>query len=126
MRGLNVAQIGHAGVTAHRASCARATWGAPPIRMRPWLRRSASARRCSFDTRLTSASQPWPPFGGRAAEIAIRLVAGLAIAEPRRGEFARICHWRAGLRWESLEQPSLRDRLYVWPRGRPSNITRAR
>ena len=33
---------------------------------------------------------PWPPFTGRAAEIAGRLVGGIATAEPRRGELAKI------------------------------------
>jgi hypothetical protein len=58
--------------------------------------------------------RPWPPFAGRAAMIALRLVEGLA-AEPRRDELARICHWRAGLRWESLELPRIRDRPYEAP-----------
>jgi hypothetical protein len=62
------------------------------------------------------ARRPWPPFAGRAAAIALRLVAGLA-PEPRRSELARICHWRAGLRWESLERPRLRDRPYEAPDG---------
>jgi hypothetical protein len=60
--------------------------------------------------------RPWPPFAGRAAAIALRLVEGLA-AEPRRGELAWICHWRAGLRWESLELPRIRDRPYEAPDG---------
>jgi hypothetical protein len=60
----------------------------------------------------------WPPFTGRAAEIAIRLVGGLAPIDARRGELARICHWRAGLRWESLELPRIRDRPYEQPTGR--------
>jgi hypothetical protein len=60
--------------------------------------------------------RPWPPFIGRAAAIALRLVEGLA-AQPRRGELARICHWRAGLRWESLELPRIRDRPYEAPGG---------
>jgi hypothetical protein len=55
--------------------------------------------------------KPWPPYTGRAAGIALRLVEGLA-GEPRRTELARICHWRAGLRWESLELPRIRDRPY--------------
>jgi hypothetical protein len=55
--------------------------------------------------------KPWPPFSGRAAAIALRLVAGLA-AEPRRSELAKICHWRAGLKWEALELPRIRDRPY--------------
>jgi hypothetical protein len=55
--------------------------------------------------------QPWPPFSGRAAAIALRLVAGLA-PEPRRSDLARICHWRAGLKWEALERPQSRDRPY--------------
>lgn len=55
--------------------------------------------------------KPWPPFSGRAAAIALRLVEALA-TEPRRGELARICHWRAGLRWECLELPRIRDRPY--------------
>jgi hypothetical protein len=59
---------------------------------------------------------PWPPFAGRAAEIASRLVAALA-GEPRRTELARVCHWRAGLRWESLELPRIRDRPYEEPTG---------
>lgn len=41
---------------------------------------------------------------------------GLA-AEPRRSELARICHWRAGLRWESRELPRSRDRPYETPVG---------
>src|SRR6185295_14777352 len=57
------------------------------------------------------ARRPWPAFAGRAAAIARRLVAGLA-AEPRRSELARICHWRAGLKWEALERPRIRDRPY--------------
>jgi hypothetical protein len=60
--------------------------------------------------------RPWPPFSGRAAAIALRLVEGLA-TEPRRGELAQICHWRAGLRWESLELPRIRDRPYEIPNG---------
>jgi hypothetical protein len=60
--------------------------------------------------------RPWPPFSGRAAAIALRLVEGLA-AEPRHGELARICHWRAGLRWEALELPRIRDRPYETPDG---------
>jgi len=60
--------------------------------------------------------KPWPPFAGRTAAIAVRLVAGLA-AEPRRGELARICHWRAGIRWEALELPRIRDRPYEVPDG---------
>jgi len=55
--------------------------------------------------------KPWPPYEGRAEAIALRLVAGLA-AEPRRSELARICYWRAGLRWEALELPRIRDRPY--------------
>jgi hypothetical protein len=55
--------------------------------------------------------KPWPPFVDRAAAIAQRLVEGLA-AEPRRSELAQICHWRAGLKWEALERPGLRDRPY--------------
>jgi hypothetical protein len=35
--------------------------------------------------------KPWPPFGGRVAAMALRLVTELAV-EPRHGEFARICH----------------------------------
>ena len=62
--------------------------------------------------------RPWPPFTGRAAEIAIRLVGGLAPIDARRSELARICHWRAGLRWESLELPRIRDRPYEQPAGR--------
>src|SRR5258706_512773 len=61
--------------------------------------------------------RPWPPFGGRAAEIAFRLVGGLATDATRRGELARVCHWRAGLRWESLEAPRIRDRPYEEPSG---------
>jgi hypothetical protein len=60
--------------------------------------------------------RPWPPYSGRAGAIALRLVEGLA-AEPRRSELARICHWRAGLRWESLELPRIRDRPYEAPDG---------
>jgi len=60
--------------------------------------------------------RPWPPFSGRAAAIALRLVEGFA-TEPRRDELARICHWRAGLRWESLELPRIRDRPYEAPGG---------
>jgi len=45
------------------------------------------------------------------------LVAALA-AEPRRRELARICHWRAGLKWETLERPRIRDRPYEAPDGR--------
>jgi len=55
--------------------------------------------------------KPWIPYSGRAAAIALRLVEGLA-AEPHRSEIARICHWRAGLRWESLELPRIRERPY--------------
>ena len=61
--------------------------------------------------------KPWPPFSGRVAEIALRLVEGLA-AEPRRTELARICHWRAGIKWEALERPRIRDRPYETPDGR--------
>jgi hypothetical protein len=55
--------------------------------------------------------KPWPPFSGRAAAIALRLVTGLA-AEPRSSDLARICHWRAGLKWEALELPRIHDRPY--------------
>jgi hypothetical protein len=64
-----------------------------------------------FVRRQVDVRKPWPPFAGRAAAIALRLVSGLA-AEPRRGELARICHWRAGLKWEALELPRIRDRPY--------------
>jgi hypothetical protein len=37
-------------------------------------------------------------------------------AEPP-AELAQICHWRAGLRWESLELPRIRDRPYETPDG---------
>ncbi len=47
----------------------------------------------------------------------MRLVSGLAYVAPRRGELARICHWRAGLRWEFLELPRIRDRPYQEPSG---------
>lgn len=60
--------------------------------------------------------RPWPPFAGRVAAIALRLVQGLA-NEPRRGELARICHWRAGLRWESLELLRIRDQPFEAPNG---------
>jgi hypothetical protein len=61
--------------------------------------------------------RPWPPYAGRAAEIAARLVVGLTPIAARRGELARLCHWRAGLRWESLELPRIRDRPYEPPAG---------
>lgn len=64
-----------------------------------------------FVRRQVDVRKPWPAFEGRAAAIAMRLVAGLA-SEPRRTELARICHWRAGLRWEALELPRIRDRPY--------------
>jgi hypothetical protein len=66
----------------------------------------------SFVRGQVDVRRPWPAFSGRAAAIATRLVAGLARTEPRRGELARIAHWRAGLRWESLELPRIRDRPY--------------
>lgn len=69
-----------------------------------------------FVRRQVDVRQPWPPFSGRAAAIALRLVTALA-AEPRRTELARICHWRAGLKWEALERPRLRDRPYEAPDG---------
>jgi hypothetical protein len=56
--------------------------------------------------------RPWLPFRGRAAAIATRLVEGLVGTEQRRAELARIAHWRAGLRWEALELPRIRDRPY--------------
>lgn len=64
-----------------------------------------------FVRRQLDIRKPWPPYSGRAAAIASRLVAGLA-AQPRLDQLARICHWRAGLRWEALELPRLRDRPY--------------
>jgi hypothetical protein len=60
--------------------------------------------------------RPWPSFRGRVAAIALRLVTELAV-EPRRSELARICHWRAGLKWEALERPRIRDRPYENPDG---------
>jgi hypothetical protein len=69
-----------------------------------------------FVRRQLDIRRPWPPFTGRAAAIALRLVEALA-AEPRRSELAQICHWRAGLRWESLELPRIRDRPYEAPDG---------
>jgi hypothetical protein len=60
--------------------------------------------------------RPWPPFDGEVAEIALHLVTGLA-REPRLHELARICHWRAGLVWEALELPRIRDRPYEAPTG---------
>jgi len=65
-----------------------------------------------FVRRQIDIRRPWPPFAGRAAEIAFRLVGGLGIIDPRRSELARVCHWRAGLVWESLELPRIRDRPY--------------
>lgn len=61
--------------------------------------------------------RPWPPFDDRCAAIAARLVAALALTEARRAELARIAHWRAGLVWESLQLPGLRDRPYEHPGG---------
>jgi hypothetical protein len=71
----------------------------------------------TFVRQQVDVRKPWPPFSGRAAEIAIRLVGGIARRDPRRGELARICHWRAGLRWESIELPRIRDRPYAEPTG---------
>jgi hypothetical protein len=68
---------------------------------------SASFVRSQVDVR-----RPWPPFSGRTAAIATRLVEVLAGTEQRRAELARIAHWRAGLRWECLELPRIRDRPY--------------
>jgi len=68
--------------------------------------------RAQVDVRL-----PWPPFAGRAGEIAFRLVGGIEATDRRRNELARICHWRAGLVWESLERPTVRDRPYEAPAG---------
>jgi len=62
-----------------------------------------------FVRRQLDVRKPWPAYEGRAAAIAMRLVEKLA-PEPRRSELARICHWRAGLRWEALELPRIRDR----------------
>lgn len=56
--------------------------------------------------------QPWPAFQGRARHIALRLVEALASSADRRAELARLAHWRAGLVWESLERPRLRDRPF--------------
>jgi hypothetical protein len=61
--------------------------------------------------------RPWPPFGERCAAIALRLVEALATTSDRRAELARIAHWRAGLVWESLQLPRLRDRPYEPPGG---------
>jgi hypothetical protein len=62
--------------------------------------------------------KPWPAFQGRCAAIALRLVAGLADNDERRLDLARICWWRAGLRWEALESGRSRDRPYETPDGR--------
>jgi hypothetical protein len=70
-----------------------------------------------FVRQQVDVRKPWPPFTGRAAEIAIRLVGAIAAASPRRDELAQVCHWRAGLRWESLELPRIRDRPYETPSG---------
>ncbi len=64
-----------------------------------------------FVRRQLDVRKPWPAYEGRAAAIALRLVEKLA-PEPRRSELARICHWRAGLRWEALELTRIRDRPY--------------
>jgi hypothetical protein len=75
------------------------------------------AASATFVRRQIDIRRPWPPLAGRAAEIAFRLVGGLGIVDPRRGELARICHWRAGLTWESLELLRIRDRPYEAPVG---------
>src|SRR5262245_1285965 len=49
---------------------------------------------------------------GRARQIAARLVEALASNRDRRAELARLAHWRAGLVWESLERPRIRDRPF--------------
>lgn len=65
-----------------------------------------------------SVRKPWPPFTGRTVEIATRLVSALGADADRRAHLARICWWRAGLRWEALELPRLRDRPFESPDGR--------
>lgn len=70
-----------------------------------------------FVRRQIDIRRPWPPFAGRAAAIALRLVEGLGGSEQRRSELARIAHWRAGLKWEALELPRIRDRPYEAPDG---------
>lgn len=62
------------------------------------------------------ARKRWPPFEGRVAEIAVRLVTGLAKG-PRVHELARICHWRAGLVWDAIARPGSRDRPYYVSQG---------
>jgi hypothetical protein len=71
-----------------------------------------------FVRRQVDVRKPWPPFSGRAAAIAMRLVGCLASTEQRRNELAQIAHWRAGLKWESLELPRIRDRPYEAPDGK--------
>jgi len=76
-----------------------------PLREPPGLRHAArralaaeiGAAWAVFVRGQVDVRKTWPPFSGRAAAIALRLVAELAV-EPRRGELARICHWRAGLK----------------------------
>jgi hypothetical protein len=68
-----------------------------------------------FVRRQIDIRRPWPPFAGRAAAIALRLVEGIGGSEQRRSDLARIAHWRAGLKWEALELARIRDRPYEAP-----------
>jgi hypothetical protein len=78
-----------------------------------------------FVRSMADYRRPWPPFGGRCAAIARRLVAWLAPAnELRRDELARICWWRAGIRWEWIavrdrdrpaEPPARQELIYPLP-----------
>ena len=61
--------------------------------------------------------KPWPDFKSDCKAIAVRLVYDLALTDERRAELARICWWRAGLRWEALKERH-RDRPYQQPDGR--------
>lgn len=106
----------NAAATARRASCAPVT---SPARATPTpcSRRKIGVGWATFVRGQIDLGRPWPPFAGRAGEIAARLVAGLTPLAARRAELARICHWRAGLRWEALELPRIRDRPYEEPAG---------
>lgn len=66
---------------------------------------------------IPTIRKPWPDFTGRCAEIALWLVEWLSDSAARRAELARICWWRAGMRWDALHH-RIRDRPGEFPTGR--------
>jgi hypothetical protein len=67
-----------------------------------------------FVHREVDIRKPWPPYGGRCAAIALRLVGWLTQTEERRDQLARICCWRAGISWDPLLERA-RDLPYREP-----------